>query len=132
MKRTQFEKEYFARYLNGEEWKSINDDVSVNGKSMSGVVCPLTFNITEKCSYMWKPKTFQINGIDVPVPMGDDLLHGEKYFIRLSDIKPGYAQITWCNSAQDFHRLNNGQAWALEDEIKQVIAADRSVLNIKG
>lgn len=65
-----------------------------------------------------KPRTVNLNGVEVPAPF--EPKDGEKYYYISFEFEDGYSSwnIVGCHS---------GGAWRTEDEIKQVVAALRSI-----
>lgn len=82
-----------------------------------------------KLSFRLKPRTISLNGIEVPAPFepkdGDIY-----YFINSSNLK-GYGFNKFSNDGDD-ECLTFYGAWRTEEEIKKVVAALRSVFNVKG
>lgn len=71
-----------------------------------------------------QPKTISINGIEVPAPF--EPKEGDVYyFINSSNLK-GYALNKFANDGDD-ECLTFYGTWRTEDEIKQVVAAIRSI-----
>lgn len=73
-----------------------------------------------KGRFRLKPRTITINGIEVPAPFKPK--QGELYYHPCEYKECGY----WYNTNDGFNYLG---AWRTEVEIKQVVAALRSVFN---
>ena len=70
-----------------------------------------------------KPRTITINGIEVPAPF--EPKEGERFYYFSDEYTTGYASAERTGFYGDM-RLG---AWRTEEEIKQVVAALRSVFN---
>jgi len=89
----------------------------LNGRSDTG----------NSLKFRLKPRTIKLNGIEVPAPFKPK--DGERFYTLVPDHESGYDTYLYVNN--DFCRniaLNIG-AWRTESEIKQVVAALRSVFN---
>ena len=75
-----------------------------------------------------KPRTITINGIEVPAPF--DPKKGERYWWINPNAKTGYAWDSNDLEVTDFNRISIG-VYRTEEQIKQVVAALRSILNAK-
>ena len=80
--------------------------------------------IFDNAEFRIKPRTISINGIEVPAPF--EPKEGDKPFILSATSRNGYAQIMGYCHAVHFEYVKFG-AWRTEEEIKQVVAALRSV-----
>ena len=80
---------------------------------------PLSLFFDDSFQFRLKPKTITLNGIEVPAPF--EPKEGERYFY-LWDCKDGYGSSILYNEDPVIIA-----AWRTEDEIKQVVAALRSV-----
>ena len=69
-------------------------------------------------NFRLKPRTITINGIEVPAPF--EPKDGEAFYYITSSQDEGYFH----NTNERFHQFG---AWRTEEEIKQVVAALRSV-----
>lgn len=76
-----------------------------------------------------KPRTITLNGIEVPAPFEPKL--GEKYWIIETSDKNSYSYISSFENDEQDKSLTNLGAWRTEEEIKQVVAALRSVFGKK-
>ena len=75
-----------------------------------------------------KPRTITINNIEVPAPF--EPKNGEDFYYLdcTSDNYGGWAKTSWRNVESDSFKNNTVfGAWRTEEEIKQVVAALRSV-----
>lgn len=71
-----------------------------------------------------KPRTISINNIEVPAPFAPKV--GETYWCFSTQTVLGYGHNVYVSDYDDKRFINMG-AWRTEDEIKQVVAALRSV-----
>ena len=71
-----------------------------------------------------KPRTITINGIEVPAPF--EPKEGEKYWCFSTQTALGYGHNVYESERADRRFINMG-AWRTEEEIKQVVAALRSI-----
>lgn len=98
--------------VNHKNWKNIYD-VSYG------------FNIhdfdSDEIDFRLKPSTIYLNGIEVPAPFKPK--EGEEYWVISDEYHTGYTQVT--------HPNVTISAWRTEEEIKQVVAALRSVFGKK-
>ena len=76
-------------------------------------------------SFKLKPRTITINGIEVPAPF--EPKEGDAVFVLDNSNRLGFSTFTY-NSG--FYHVNFG-AWRTEEEIKQVVAALRSIFGKK-
>ena len=83
-----------------------------------------TINIFDLDFYRFrlKPRTITINGIEVPVPF--EPKEGDTVFVLANFLQQGYLECTY--PTFEGHVFQFG-AWRTEEEIKQVVAALRSV-----
>ena len=103
--------ENLQQNINGE-WSDIRMDIS--WRSILGDIYRLRL----------KPRTITLNGIEVPAPF--EPKEGDiYYFINSSNLK-GYGFSKFSNDGDD-ECLTFYGAWRTEEEIKQVVAALRSV-----
>lgn len=104
----ELEVEYFNEKYPTLGWNDANE---LNGYQFSA----------PHYKFRLKPRTITINGIEVPAPF--EPKEGEDYFHLDSDFKNGYNHHdTLCDGSW----IQFG-AWRTEDEIKQVVAALRSI-----
>ena len=71
-----------------------------------------------------KPRTITINGIEVPAPFEPKI--GEYVYFISSDEVKGYAETTLVDTEMNWGFVQFG-AWRTEEEIKQVVEAQRIV-----
>ena len=111
-------KEALIAFLDGKEVE-FKDVTNTWHKAHSG----LTLDVVSRYQFRLKPRTITINGIKVPAPF--DLKDGDDFRIYyLHGLhKRGY---DWMHSShyKEFHLV-----WRTEEEIKQVVAALRSIFN---
>src|SRR5690606_11667515 len=74
----------------------------------------------DRTQFRLKPRTITLNGIEVPAPFKSK--PGELYYHPCGYRECGY----WFNTNDGFDYLG---AWRTEEEIKQVVAALRSIFN---
>lgn len=74
-------------------------------------------------SFRLKPRTIMINNIEVPAPF--EPKEFEDCYMLTDLYEHGYTMTAWACYKQ-------APAWRTEEEIKQVVAALRSVFNTKG
>lgn len=82
---------------------------------------PISVFDSDFYEFRLKPHTIKINGIEVPTPFEPE--EGETYWF-ITDSECGY---NWVENKQGC-RVGIA-AWRTEDEIKQVVAALRSIFN---
>ena len=92
-------------------WYEVNDENTLN-----------IFNTDYK--FRIKPKTININGIEVPATFKPKV--GEKYWCFSTETVLGYGWNVYESEDADRRFMNMG-AWKSEEEIKKVIDALRSV-----
>ena len=85
---------------------------------------PLEILIDNNVSFRLTPKTIMLNGIEVPKPFVPKI--GETYWCFSTQTVLGYGHNVYVSDYDDKRFINMG-AWRTEDEIKQVVAALRSV-----
>ena len=80
-------------------------------------------------SFRLKPRTITINGIEVPAPF--ETKDGDKFYYLSSEDECGYDYKSFVDgySSFDGNKTQFG-AWRTEADIKQVVAALRSVFNV--
>ena len=105
-----------VEYLYGTKWESV-----------TGNQILITAITGDRFKFRLKPRTITINGIEVPATFNPK--EGEVFYYINDYSEDGY---DWANSCSNL--FNNTVwigKWRSEDEIKQVIAALRSVFNTK-
>lgn len=108
-------KEALIALANGEEVQ-----IESNKQWVSADNCQVYQFLNRDCSYKFrlKPRTITINGIEVPAPF--EPKGGDAYYYITFEFAEGYSY--WNQLGCHY-----GGAWRDEDEIKQVVAALRSV-----
>ena len=103
--------------LNGLDWQELTDSEFMSWDTSR-------FLGQTRYQFRLKPKTITINGIEVPAPFEPKV--GEKYWFIADYTSHGYSD------TQEGTGINSSIGkWKSEDEIKQVVAALRSVFNAK-
>lgn len=92
------------------------------GNDQKTIYLNLNNFMTGQYEFRLKPRTITINGIEVPAPF--EPKPGELYYHPCGYRECGY----WFNTNDGFDYLG---AWRTEEEIKQVVAALRSVFGKK-
>ena len=90
--------------------------METDGDSYGGDILEIAFRLA--------PRTITINGIEVPAPF--EPKEGETYWCFSTQTVIGYGHNVYESERADRRFINMG-AWRTEEEIKQVIAALRSV-----
>ena len=90
-----------------QQWNDVNDD--------------LRLGIFNDCEFRLKPKTITLNGIEVPAPF--EPKEGEYFWYISDEYATGYS----CNTKDSFLGDIRLGAWRSEDEIKQVVAALKTI-----
>ena len=85
---------------------------------------PLSLFFDDSFQFRLKPRTITINGVEVPAPF--EPKDGDKYYHISIQTSLGYGWDEWESSDYDARASIFG-AWRTEEEIKQVVAALRSV-----
>ena len=80
--------------------------------------------MSDKFKFRLKPRTITINGIEVPAPF--EPKEGEIYWCFSTQTVIGYGHNVYGSERADRRFINMG-AWRTEEEIKQVVAALRSL-----
>ncbi len=109
-------KEALIALANGEEVEFFYRDVW----DSIGEMIVIDHFMSDKFKFRLKPRTITLNGIEVPAPF--EPKDNEKSFRLAPIIKCGYTEIRGSDDCE----LQFG-AWRTEDEIKQVVAALRSI-----
>lgn len=96
---------------NFTEWMNLNSDFRLS--------------IFDDAEFRLKPRTITINNIEIPAPFEPKV--GEVFFVLYPTAVGGYSKmhITDQKRMDDYAKLG---AWRTESEIKQVVAALRSIL----
>lgn len=106
-----------------QEWENLTDNYMLS--------------VFDNSSYIFrlKTRTITINGIEVPAPF-EPREDDQFWYIAPRD-KQGYCTDICCNHEHNFYLsdqfpvIENYGAWRTEDEIKQVVAALRSIFGKK-
>lgn len=88
---------------------------------------PVCSVLEERFKFRLKPRAITINGIEVPATFNPK--EGEVFYYINDYSKDGYDWTNYCDNI--FNNTVWIGKWRSEDEIKQVIAALRSVFNTK-
>ena len=96
---------------NGNIWRDVEGDYQIN-----------VFLKTER-KFRLKPRTILINGIEVPAPF--EPKEGDLYWHISPEYMNGYGESMYNDGNVDTWQQFG--AWRTEDEIKQVVAALRSI-----
>ena len=98
-------------HLTKKEWETLTDNYMLSVFDDDSYVFRLT------------PRTITINGIEVPAPFKPKV--DEEYWFIADYVSPGYS------STREGTGINSSIGkWKAEDEIKQVVAALRSVFKM--
>ena len=84
------------------------------------------FTDSETTSFRIKPHTIAINGIEVPAPF--EPKEGDYFYVICPTSFTGYTDV-FAENRENLKCFSKFGAWRTEDEIKQVIAALRSIFN---
>ena len=115
-------KEALIALANGEEVEYTNSctpswhELSVSGISINEIVNP------KFSKFRLKPRTITINGVEVPAPFNGELSHKQYAYVLNTASPDGYGHIKFYDG-----NVQPLFCWTDEDEIKQVVAALRSV-----
>ena len=121
-------KEALIALANGEEVEYM--DTSNTFKSLGwGNAFGLETNLffSDRFKFRLKPRTITINEIEVPAPF--EPKEGEVFYYINDYSENGYDWVNYCDNL--FNNTVWIGKWRSEDEVKQVIAALRSVFNTK-
>ena len=83
---------------------------------------PLSLFFDDSFQFRLKPRTILINGIEVPVSFNGELGHKQYAYVLNTASPDGYSHIKFYEG-----NAKPLACWICEDEIKQVVAALRSV-----
>ena len=120
-------KEALIALANGEDVECKNDVTGMDWSDATGLLVRAFFDPTHMWGFRLKPRTITINGIEVPAPF--EPKEGEIYWCFSTQTVIGYGHNVYVSERADRRFINMG-AWRTENEIKQVVAALRSVFNI--
>lgn len=118
-------KEALIALANGEDVEYMdtsNTFKSLGWSNAFGLETNLFFS--DRFKFRLKPRTIKINGIEVPAPF--EPKEGETYWCFSTQTVLGYGHNVYVSDYDDKRFINMG-AWRSEEEIKQVVAALRSV-----
>lgn len=110
-------KEALIALANGEEVEYLYGEN--NWLSVIEMQVLITAFTGSKFKFRLKPRTITINGVEVPAPF--EPKEGDVVWV-ISDYQHGYRETQYSKSI-----YNAFGAWRTEDEIKQVVAALRSI-----
>ena len=96
----------------------------LNKWNLLGGSTPLSIFDRDDVKFRLKPRTITINGVDVPAPF--EPKEGETYWCFSTQTVIGYGHNVYESERADRRFINMG-AWRTEEEIKQVVAALRSI-----
>ena len=115
-------KEALIALANGEEVECKNDVTGMDWSDATGLLVRSFFDPTHMWGFRLKPRTITINGIEVPAPFEPkkDCL----VYILDDSRQEGFREYDY--DIEDIGALFFG-VWRAKDEIKQVVAALRSI-----
>lgn len=120
-----------SEFISGDEAKKAwaNGEIVQWRQSFSwsdlGAVNTLGIFDDEDIEFRLKPRTITINGIEVPAPFKPE--EGERFYYFSDEYKTGYAS----SDGSGFYGDMSLGVWRTEEEIKQVVAALRSIFGKK-
>ena len=117
-------KEALIALANGEEVECKNYVTGMDWCDATGLLVRSFFDPTHMWGFRLKPRTITINGVEVPAPF--EPKEGEIYWCFSTQTVIGYGHNVYESERADRRFINMG-AWRTESEIKQVVAALRSV-----
>ena len=121
-------KEAFDAAYNGAEAQWRWTAKEVEWRELKGETA---FSINELkdgvCEFRLKPRTVNLNGIEVPAPF--EPKEGDWFYFIAADSECGYSSRRLHDDTHEY--LTQIGTWRTEEEIKQVVAALRSVFNVK-
>lgn len=80
-----------------------------------------------KDSYRIKPQTQTINGVEVPLPLQEELKEGESYFVEAIEEKPLSVSCIWESDSEDYLFIERGIA---HKERRNAVACAKARLGI--
>ena len=113
-------KEALIALANGEDVEFYHN----NCWSWVGEMIVIKHFVDDVFRFRLKPRTITINGIEVPATFEPKI--GEEYWCFSTQTRLGYGHNTYKSECEDRRYVSMG-AWRTEEEIKQVVAALRSV-----
>ena len=114
-------KEALIALANGEEVECRNNITGIDWTNAKCLVVESFFNPTTMWSFRLKPRTTTINGIEVPC-CGENYQYGDAMYILNSLDPKEYSRVVL-----DFVDGVPAYWWKTESEIKQVVAALRTI-----
>ena len=102
-------------------WMDFTNNLNSSGSNLKVVDL-----LNDYAAFRLKPRTIKLNGIEVPEPFEPKI--GEYVYFISSDEVKGYAETTLVDTEMNWGFVQFG-AWRTEEEIKQVVAALRSIFN---
>ena len=120
-------KEALIALANGEGVECKNNVTGMDWSDATGLLVNSFFNTTNTWVFRLKPRTITINGIEVPATFNPK--EGEVFYYINDYSEDGYDWTNYCDKI--FNNTVWIGKWRSEDEIKQVMAALRSVFNTK-
>ena len=115
-------KEALIALANGKEVECKNDVTGMDWSDATGLLVRSFFDPTHMWGFRLKPRTITINGIEVPAPFNGELSHKQYAYVLNTASPDGYGHIKFYDG-----NVQPLFCWTDEDEIKQVVAALRSV-----
>ena len=113
-------------WANGEQLQ-IRETGSTDWRLLTGDYMLMVFDY-DRYEFRLKPRTITINNIEIPAPF--EPKKGERYWWINPNAKTGYAWDSNDLEVTDFNRISIG-VYRTEEQIKQVVAALRSILNAR-
>ena len=115
-------KEALIALANGKEVECKNDVTGMDWSDAIGLLVTSFFDPTHMWRFRLKPRTITINGVEVPAPFNGELSHKQYAYVLNTASPDGYGHIKFYEG-----NAKPLACWICEDEIKQVVAALRSV-----
>lgn len=129
MTRQEMQLLYCETIAETKDIKGTNLRVSLNGSplvsSEHSDVCLLSFS--EEGDYSLQKNRFSLGGIEVPVPETHELCMNQTYYVKDASDGLGYSESYWDGDNIDQARLNNRSIWLNEEDIIEVIEAERQL-----
>ena len=122
MKNIDIEIEYLQKLRDGATVPQLNKKLLMNGQPLLLIEKRPCFDV--EGTFTWKPEEVTIT---IPKPMSVCPDEGQDYFYRSGQFVKGYNCDVWDPSLADIRRFERG-IWATEEEMKQVIAADKAAV----
>ena len=122
-------KEALIALANDQEVECKNDVTGMDWSDATGLLVRSFFDPTHMWGFRLKPRTITINGIEVPAPF-EPKKDDKYFFIDTVNSNVGYSSDYYEDKNEHACQTQFG-AWRTEEEIKQVVAALRSIFNEK-